>query len=245
MQLFLAGPQDEQTLTLGEEEAHHCLRVLRHQPGDQLHCVDGRGTYYRAELVRADKRRVVLQILDRQAEWGEPAQACGLLFSPLKQRDRQEWLLEKAVELGVTHLWPIICSRTERTRLKPERSERILAAALKQCKRSRLPYLAAPQSLERALLALQAEDVPGLPARFVPWCAAAPAAHLAQQSTSFAHQACLFAIGPEGDFSDEEIQLLGAHGFRAVSLGFTRLRSETAALYCLTLAHACRAGVSS
>jgi 16S rRNA (uracil1498-N3)-methyltransferase len=234
MQLFIATPTP-QGLRLLAEEAHHALHVLRHRPGDELQCVDGAGCHYRARIAAATKHGVDLDVLETTPEWGEPAQPSGLIFSLLKNRDRMEWLLEKAVELGATHLWPVVCHRTERTAWNPERAQRVLAAGLKQNLRSRLPHLPEPMPLAEALALPLVQHTFTL--RLVPHCNGAQRT-LPQVARGLATQPALFCIGPEGDFTPTEVGLAQAAGFEPLSLGHTRLRAETAGIFCLAASKA-------
>ena len=230
MQLFLATPAAADTLVLQAEEAHHALHVLRHRVGDTLHCVDGAGTYFRARITAVRKDEATLEVLETPPEWGEPAQPVGLVVSLLKNRDRFEWLLEKAVELGVTHIWPVLCHRTERSAWKAERAHRILAAGLKQNLRSRLPHVPEPAPLAQVLQAPLLINT--FQVRLFPHCGGATRT-VPEMGPVLAAQPAVFCIGPEGDFTPEEVALAQAGGFQELSLGHTRLRAETAALYCL------------
>lgn len=227
MQLFLADPAANGQLTLAADEARHALRVLRKNVGDTLHAVDGQGTYYFTRIASAQDHRVALEVIETHAEWGEPAQPTELWVSLLKHRERFEWLLEKGVELGVTAIQPLLCERSERFKLNLERSTRVLIAALKQCKRSRLPELRPPAEFPDAL-----RRVPPQATALFAFCSA-EAPLRSQLPAAPGHS--VIAIGPEGDFTPHEAHLATAAGFRAVSLGTNRLRSETAGLYALSI----------
>ncbi|MEM6262842.1 MAG: RsmE family RNA methyltransferase [Bacteroidota bacterium] len=225
MQLFYFSVDPSGGAYLDSNESKHCIKVLRHQAGDQIHGVDGKGTKYTAVIDAANRDRVSLTILDREINWGEHPYEVHLAVSPLRLRDRFEWLLEKAVELGVTRIQPVICQRTIRTQFKTERFQKILLSALKQSMRSRLPVLSSPiplvtycQQVGPQMLFFQANSLDTLGNH---------KDDISQQSTFH------LVIGPEGDFSPEEIALLETTG-KGLSLGSNRLRTETAAIHALS-----------
>ena len=209
------------------------MKVLRHNVGDTLHCVDGQGHQLTARIVSGNDRRVELEVLEVEQNWHEPAHPRVLLFAPPKARDRLEWLLQKATELGATHLLPVDTARTERTRIKQERARGILVSAMKQCMRSRMPQLFKLQALASALK--QLDGIDNVSQRWVAHCD-----QQRPQSLDFSvlkGHGAVFAIGPEGDFAPEEIAMLQASGFVGIDLGEQRLRTETAAIYVLTAHH--------
>ena len=228
MQLFLLSPQSATTATLESEEARHCLKVLRHHSGDLIDCINGAGAYYRARITGSSRDAVQLELLEKVENWGEHTYGIRLLVSPLRLRDRMEWLLEKAVELGVTEIVPVICRHTiDHARYKPERMEKIMIAAMKQCKRSRLPLLS------EALPFTQAIAAAGTALRLIAQADAPQAITDLAQAVQNAGKLVLL-IGPEGDFSEAEMQQAAGAGFQAVHLGRQRLRTETAALHGLS-----------
>jgi len=210
---------------LPEDEARHAVRVLRHGVGDEIVVVDGDGGRHRVRLTRADKAAAEGEIVATEREVGEPPFPVRIALAPLKQPARFETFLEKAVELGVTEVFPLLTKRTEGGRLKPERLRNLLVAAMKQSGRSRLPALAEPVSL-RVLLEAQ---TPGL--RLVCHEAAAPeAALLARLAAGDLAQGVTVIVGPEGGFTEDEVDEAEAAGWQVVSLGPRRLRAETAAM---------------
>lgn len=223
---FYAPPEHIQgdRLVLPEDEARHAVRVLRMSVGDTVTVVDGAGGWYEARLDQADKRGAAGTILAHKREVGEPAFQMTLGVALLKNRNRFEVLLEKAAELGVHTLVPLLTSRTERNIFKRDRFEKILIAAMKQCGRSRLVVLAAPQLLREALSVmptpvLLAHEKVDAQATLWSWLAE----HRPLNRLSL-------LIGPEGGFSEEEVLAAAEAGATAVSLGPRRLRAETAAL---------------
>lgn len=213
---------------LSGEEAHHSTKVLRKKVGDEVVGIDGAGQMLVCQVLGLGKDRVEMKILERHEGWGEKPQRIFLLISPLHKPDRFEWLVEKAVELGMTDMVPYLGKHTVKTGLRPDRLERIMIAALKQSMRSQLPTLHAPQPFAKAVELARAEI--GLIAHAE---TGTPIQELRFNWPQVASAAIL--IGPEGDFSPEEIDGALKKGFHAVSLGKNRLRSETAAIHLLGL----------
>lgn len=212
-------------VTLPDDEARHAVRVLRMQPGDALVVVDGVGGWHEAVLTHTTKRDAVAEVVTTQHDVGEPPYVLTVGLALLKNRNRFETFLEKAVELGARRVVPLQTARTERRAWKPERWHNILVAAMKQTGRSRLLDLTPPQPLEEVLAETEHD--------LALFCheAADPAASLAQRlgvQKSAATLAVL--VGPEGGFTDEEVASAEARGWQPTSLGTRRLRAETAAI---------------
>lgn len=210
------------------EEAHHCIKVLRKKVGDEIIGIDGAGQMLVCKVRALGRDQMELQVLERHLGWGEKQQRIYLLISPLHKPDRFEWLVEKAVELGVTDIVPYVGKHTVKTGLRADRMERIMIAALKQCMRSQLPVLHDPVSLTKAMAIAQAEIALVAHADL-----GQPIGH-AQFPFATAAAASIL-IGPEGDFAPEELAEALAAGYRPVTLGQNRLRSETAAIHLLGL----------
>lgn len=229
MQIFVLIPQSPERAILEADEARHCLKVLRHRTGDILHAIDGAGVYYQARILGSSRNEVELEILERIEDWGEHPYRINLLVSPLRLRDRNEWLLEKAVELGVTDIFPIQSQHTvAHTGYKQERAHKIMLSALKQCKRSRLPVLHEQQTFSHYIKSSQE----GL--RLIAQADHAVSLGSLAPELAANDQVSLW-IGPEGDFSPEELAAATAAGFRPVHLGKQRLRTETAAIHGISL----------
>lgn len=212
-------------LTLPEDEAAHAVQVLRKRPGDEIVVVDGDGGWYRVRLDQADRRTAAGTILETRREVGEPGYHLSVGLALLKNRNRFETFLEKAVELGVGEVLPLVTHRTERTPFRMERARKIVLAAMKQSGRSRLTRLAAPQPLAHALrddrfdLACIGHEQAAPEDSLAAALAGRPSAHTIR-----------ILIGPEGGFTDEEVAEAGQAGYAAISLGPRRLRAETAGL---------------
>lgn len=220
---FFAPPDafDGDHLTLPPDEARHASRVLRHGAGDEIEVVDGAGGWYRVRLDDVGRDAASGTVLERLREVGEPAQGLTIALGVLKQPARFETFVEKAVELGVTEIVPLLTERSERSRVKRSRLEGILVAAVKQSGRSRLPLL------HDAMPFVEALDL-AADARIVCHEATGQDAALLRRLPVRGSVAVL--VGPEGGFSPSEVAAAEAAGFAAASLGPLRLRAETAAL---------------
>lgn len=206
-----------------EEESRHLATVLRHKVGDQLLVTDGKGMRYETELVETGKKGVIARILQSELRAPEQRARLHVAMAPTKNTDRLEWFLEKAGEMGIDEFTPLLCKRGIRDRLRYDRLERIMVSAMKQSLRYYLPKLNPLTPFETLVQTTTAAQ------RFIPWCDDAPQPQLSSLLRS--DQDTLILIGPEGDFSPEEVALARAQQFREVSLGDVRLRAETAALY--------------
>ena len=132
MQLFYAPDLTTPLYTLGEEESKHCIRVLRLRRGDTLHLTDGRGTLYRCEITEEDARRCTVRVVERFPDYERMPYRLTMAVAPTKNIERFEWFLEKATEVGVSEIVPLLCERSERRALKIERAERVVVSAMKQ-----------------------------------------------------------------------------------------------------------------
>ena len=207
--------------TLSEDESKHAVRVLRLGAGSPVTLVDGRGGFFQATIAEANPKRCALTITSHEIIAPRPTYL-HVAVAPTKNLDRMEWLVEKAVEVGVERLSFLRCARSERRELKLERLEKIAISALKQ---SGQPYL--PQLDELTDFATFIQEVD--PATtFIAHLAAGERLPLARVVA--AAPRCCVLIGPEGDFTPAEIELALARGVRPVTLGSARLRTETAAL---------------
>jgi len=220
MHLFHCPDLGPSALDLPEEEAHHALHVLRLSAGAVIGLLDGMGGFAQAEITAAGKRNCTVQIKHRELSPPERTARIHLAVSPTKQLERFEWFLEKATEIGADRITPLLTHRTERTKLRHDRLERVMIGAMKQSQRRWMPQL--DDLTPIADLVNEA-----VPQRFFGWCEGdkrqLPEIH--QPGTD-----ALLLIGPEGDFTADEAGLLTASGFQAVGLGNARLRTETAAV---------------
>lgn len=232
MQLFYDPGFEPPRGVLGEEESKHCVRVLRLGEGDRLHLTDGRGTLYRCRIVRADARRCEVEAVDTAADFEPLGYRLTMAVAPTKNADRFEWFLEKATEVGVTRIVPLETERSERRVYRPQRGEKVITAAMKQSLKAYRPELAPLTPLREVL------ERPFEGRKFIAHCAE-PRTERGKAYLPAAlrpGEAALVLIGPEGDFSPEEIDAALACGFEEITLGRQRLRTETAAVAAVTMA---------
>lgn len=222
MHRFFA-PDIEQTLTLPEIESQHAVRVLRLKEGDEIEVVDGRGTLYKCNITLAHSKHCGVEITERVSmapHWGNKIVLC---VAPTKNLDRIEWLAEKCTEMGMDRLVPVRCRYSERKELKTERLQKLLVSAMKQSLKATLPQL------DELTPVLDLIKTPFEGQKFICYCDdAVERKLLAKEYTPGVDTMIL--IGPEGDFSREEVDTALANGFIPVSLGDSRLRTETAAV---------------
>lgn len=232
MQLFYAPDIRPPQYTLSEEESKHCVRVLRLACGDTVHLTDGRGTLYRCEITDDNPRRCVVRVVSAEEEFERLPYRLTMAVAPTKNADRFEWFLEKATGVGVTQIIPLETARSERRVFKPERGEKVITAAMKQSLKAYRPQLDVLTSFRDAVAA------PFAGRRMIAHCDAArtPEGKAYLASTLRAGEAAQIFIGPEGDFSPEEIAFALDNGFEEITLGPQRLRTETAALVAVVMA---------
>ena len=224
MQLFYTTDIDDQMAFLSGEEAKHCVKVLRHRVGDEINLMDGVGGNYRASIIEATKNKVSLRILSHNKTYPHRVGKLHLVIAPTKNISRFEWFLEKATEIGVDEITPILCQRSERKVVKLERLEKIILSAAKQSKNTVLPSL----NNMIKLSAFFKMDNLDLSQKFIAHCENDNEVHLMEKYQ--ANQDVIILIGPEGDFSPTEIKDSLEIGFTPVSLGMSRLRTETAGI---------------
>lgn len=226
MHLFYQ-PDAQTVQQLTEDDSRHAVKTLRLGIGDAIAVTDGQGNRYSAVISKADARQCAFRITDQQTTPARPF-SIRLCVAPTKNLDRIEWFVEKAVEVGIERISFFFGQHSERRVLKLERLEKIAVAAMKQSLQSWLPQLDEAVSLDNLLKTVGEEQrfIAHLPERSVD--TEEPAIHLMQAATSGGQYAVL--IGPEGDFSERELQQAVSAGFQMVTLGPNRLRTETAAL---------------
>lgn len=221
MQIFYT-PDIAVNPELPEEEAGHCIRVLRLTEGDEILLTDGKGSFYKAAISRAHYKHCEVSILE---SWEQPALwnfRLHIAVAPTKNMDRMEWFAEKATEIGIDIITCLNCRFSERREIKPARLEKILVSAMKQSQKATLPQLAGMTDFK----AFVSQPFDGR--KFIAHCEDGGKSLLKQ--TYHPGENALVMIGPEGDFSPDEIELALQQGFEPISLGESRLRTETAAL---------------
>jgi 16S rRNA (uracil1498-N3)-methyltransferase len=207
---------------LSEEESKHCVRVLRLQAGDNVQLIDGLGGLYSANIHEAHPKRTILKITGVQTEFGKRNHYLHIAIAPTKNIERFEWFLEKATEIGIDEITPIICQRSERKEIKTDRSAKIITSAIKQSLKAYHPILNHPVAFNKFIQQQSNAQ------KFIAHCIADDKSSLATEVEK--NGSYVILIGPEGDFTPAEVDLALQNKYKAITLGDSRLRTETAAL---------------
>ncbi|MCL5244825.1 16S rRNA (uracil(1498)-N(3))-methyltransferase [Cellulophaga sp. 20_2_10] len=230
MQLFYSETLDNSIsqFVFPSEESKHIVKVLRKTEGDELYITNGNGYLFTAKIMVADMKKCKVQIISKEKKH-RPMHWMHVAVAPTKMNDRFEWFLEKATEIGINEITPIICDHSERKIIKLERMEKVLQSAMKQSLQTYLPKLNAPIAYSE-FVKKEHKDL-----LFIAHCEDEEKAELKRRVA--ADKDVTILIGPEGDFSPSEITQAYENGFIPVSLGKNRLRTETAAIVaCITVA---------
>lgn len=229
MTLFYGSDVSGNTILLDVEQSRHLSQVLRLKVGDTIKVTDGKGVMYTCEVIDPSAKGASVRVVQRDEDAGRGYYLC-VAVAPTKNIDRFEWFLEKATEMGIDRVVPILCEHSERKIVRQDRCEKVVLSAAKQSYKSLFPVVDELTKLENFLKSLS-EDIDE---RFIAHCdPAQEKVELAYVAKSGAKSVVL--IGPEGDFSDAEVELAYKYGFKSVWLGRQRLRTETAALYSTAL----------
>lgn len=234
MELFWSDSIEAGIIRLDRDESAHCVRVLRHRVGDEVKVIDGRGSLFTARLVNADQKGAELEIISEEKGFGAHSYSLTMAVCPTKNIDRFEWFVEKATEMGVDVIAPVIGEHSERKVVKTERLERIALSAAKQSLKAAIPSITEVESVKDFIA-----SAPDKALRLIAYCdetlpreqriSVREALDKFLDKPQACPEICIL-IGPEGDFSKEEIEVALRHGFLPVHLGASRLRTETAAL---------------
>lgn len=223
MHIFYTPDITQNTYTLNEEESKHCVRVLRLTIGSIVNLVDGKGGFYTAEITADNPKKVSLSVLKVETEFHKRNHYLHVAVAPTKNIDRMEWFLEKATELGIDEVTPIITDRSERRVVKEDRLNKVITAAIKQSIKAYHPKLNDAIAFDDFLKQPFDGD------KLIAHCIDNGGKRFISELVS-PHQKYLILIGPEGDFTPDEVNLALNKGFKALTLGDNRLRTETAAL---------------
>lgn len=207
---------------LPHDEAVHCIKVLRKKEGDEILLTDGKGYFYDAKIIQANYKHCKIEIIESIQQpkgWDFNLE---IAFAPTKNIDRIEWFVEKATEIGIDSFFPIICEHSERKEIKIDRLNKIAISAMKQSEKATLPHISEVYKFEDIIN----KKFEGR--KFIAHCQSQQK-ELLKESYK-ANEDVLILIGPEGDFSEKEIKKAMSHNFEPISLGKSRLRTETAAL---------------
>lgn len=248
MELFYSKSVTAGLVELDATESQHCVKVMRHRVGDEICVIDGSGTLMRCKLMQADAKAAQAELISSESGFGAHPYHLTMAVCPTKNIDRFEWFSEKATEIGVDVIVPVIGDHSERKIIKNERVERIVLSAAKQSLKGVVPRILEARSVKNFILECKAE------CKLICYCAddveqrvsmreqlesyldvrksSGDTSGLALGRSELPQIAVL--IGPEGDFSQEEVSLALQNGWKAVALGDSRLRTETAALVATT-----------
>ena len=206
-----------------EEESIHCVRVLRKRAGDEIHIIDGKGSMFAAVIEKADKKACLAKIKALLKKDESRPYYLHIAIAPTKNISRFEWFLEKATEIGIDEITPLLCEHSERKKIRVDRLEKILLSATKQSLRATLPKLNDLTSFSGFFKTAQAQSQ-----NFMAWVEE-DAGNLLKTQYQRGTDTCIL-IGPEGGFSPDEVTMAKNNNYDTVSLGTSRLRTETAGL---------------
>lgn len=231
MHVFYVPVLGEDLITLSEEESKHAIRVLRLKKGEVIHLADGRGTQCIAYIVDDNVKKCSIQVKER-INHKPRTTSLHIAIAPTKNFDRMEWFIEKATELGIDEISFIQCTRGERNKINLDRCIKTAVSAMKQSKQWWLPQINNIVSFQKFLESTPHSDA----TKLIAWCETDKQELLLKYINTPLPQHLIFLIGPEGDFTENEVHLAQENGFIPVSLGTGILRTETAALYVCALA---------
>ena len=220
MQLFFTENTNDEFI-LPSEESKHITKVLRKKEGDKINFTDGKGNLIIAEITTSDIRKTRVKVIEKIEKEKQHNYYLHIAIAPTKKMDRFEWFLEKATEIGIDEITPIICERSERKIVKTERCNKILLSAMKQSLKYHLPKLNEGTSFKDFIK----QDFEG--SKYIAHCDKGEKTELRKEKKG---NRILILIGPEGDFYLTEIEKSIQHNFNPISLGNSRLRTETAAI---------------
>lgn len=214
-------------VVLDEATSKYIVQVLRMQNGEQLQLTNGKGILFTADIIDNNRKKCTVTVIQK-SETPNLKSEIAIAISPVKNNTRFEWFLEKATEIGVTEIIPLICTRTEKVAFKFERMKSILVSAMLQSQQCWLPVLHEPVKFNQLVQSSAQQQ------KFIAHCIDDAKRNLADLNNE-ALNSKIILIGPEGDFTPDEISLALQNHFNAVSLGNTRLRTETAGIVAATL----------
>lgn len=222
MQYFYSNNIVNDLVILNEEESKHCVKVLRHKLNDKIHLIDGLGGLFLCKILDDNFNQCKLQILKKE-DIVERNFKLHIAISPIKNVDRFEWFIEKATEIGIDEITPIVCNKTEKLKIKKDRIQRILLSATKQSLNAKIPKFNEMINFKDFI---NFQKTNSSFEKFIAYCRVDITENLkslyAKKSNS------VIIIGPEGDFTENEVKYSLESGFKPVSLGLNRLRTETA-----------------
>ncbi len=222
MHVFYTPEIKKITFDLSEEESKHCVKVLRLVNGDFITMVDGRGGFYRGIIDDANAKKCKLRVIEKIEQYGRRNYSVHIAIAPTKNIERLEFFLEKCTEIGIDQITPLLCQHSERKVINNDRLEKIIIAAMKQSVKAYKPVLNPLTPFNNFVK----NNIEGK--KFIAHCATVPKPSLKSQLAN--NRDFTILIGPEGDFSQTEVELAIANNFQEVHLGRSRLRTETAGI---------------
>jgi len=223
MHCFFVPDISGDTVTLSKHESAHCAKVLRLLKGDVVMLLNGKGGTAEATIEEINPKGCKLHVLERAQYKVSAGEQLHIAIAPTKNNSRMEWFLEKATEIGISAVTPIICRRSERKKINMERLSKVLISALKQSERFFLPELHKMKTFQKFVVDTASENQT---ARFI----ASYNTNNSDLKNAYSKGDAIVLIGPEGDFSEEELELAKSNGYQPVNLGNFRLRTETAGI---------------
>ena len=220
MQLFYAPDINSERYTFNEEESKHAVKVLRLKKGDHIHITNGKGILFKTEVTDPSPKKCSVRILEKTKAFEDKGFRIHIAIAPTKNTKRFEWFLEKCTEIGIDEITPLICEHSERKAIRKERHEKVLIAAMKQSVKAYLPTLHDPVEFNHFISNAEEEF------KAIAISDKSQKDHLKKLCVGMKN--ILVLIGPEGDFSTDEVEGAISNGFKRVSLGKSRLRTETA-----------------
>lgn len=242
MELFYSRDIEGGICRLDQDESGHCVKVLRHRSGDEISVIDGCGTLYRCRITSDSPKGVEAMVLSSEENWGAHPYRLHMAVCPTKNNDRYEWFAEKACEIGLDEVTPVIGEHSERRVFKTARIEKILVSAAKQSLKASVPMVNEPISVKEFITEQGRSIRTGNEDRLllIAYCFEdenVPRRSIKEVLEGWDGSEIVVLIGPEGDFSRSEAELALANGFIPVHLGASRLRTETAALTAVSAAY--------
>jgi len=226
MHIFYTPDIASDNYVLSKEESIHCVRVLRLSANDTVALIDGRGGFYKACIENPDSKACLLRVVEKSYEFSKHNYKLSIAVGIIKQTDRLEWFIEKATEIGIDEIVPLVCKRSEKRHINIDRWERVVVAAMKQSIKAYKPVIKPVISFDQYLASSFLKQ------KYIAYCFGDDRKLLTNEYK--VGEDATILIGPEGDFSPEELQIAIDAGFIPVSLGDFRLRTETAALIACT-----------
>jgi 16S rRNA (uracil1498-N3)-methyltransferase len=223
MQIFYSPDIKDNTCVLDKDESRHCVKVLRMTKGSLVKLIDGSGNMFEGQIVDPDPQRCSIAIIQTFPDFEKRNYRLHIAISPLKNQERLEWFVEKSVEMGIDEITPLICRNTEKPGIKAERINNIIISAMKQSLKASRPLLNEPAKFGEFIISafnaikMIAHCNPGFERNKI-------------DSIYKSGRNAVILIGPEGDFSNEEVATAINNGFEPVHLGSSRLRTETAGI---------------